>query len=334
MSTPLLRPASTLLLSCALVIVSCSSAPPRTDTVTDVKKEASQLAVAGESYFRQGRYDLALQFFSQALNGYTSVDDVNGALKCTVSIGQVYLATDRVDEAAVMFTRARERARALSTPLFIDSSISLGELYLRKRENQKALEIFQDTLAASGAGAATGPAAAPAQGPPGAAAPPPGTLTPEQRGVLYHDLGVAYKAAGDYSKALESLNRSLQLNLAARLSWQAAADYYMIASVHSKQEDYPAAARNAQAALDLDKKIENSPGIAQDLRALGLIARKRGDGSVAYDYFQRSYLVFSALGMKGEMRKALGDLAETADSLGLTADAQRYRALLAQTGSP
>jgi len=91
--------AGLFLLSCALVITSCSSAPPRSDTVTDVKKEASEAAVAGESYFRQGRYDLALQFFSQALDGYTSVDDVNGALKCSVSIGQVYLATDRVYEA-------------------------------------------------------------------------------------------------------------------------------------------------------------------------------------------------------------------------------------------
>jgi tetratricopeptide (TPR) repeat protein len=297
--------------------------------VTDVKKEASEAAIAGENYFRQGRYDLALQFFSQALNDYTSVDDVNGALKCSVSIGQVYLATDRVDEAAGMFTRARERARALSTPLFIDSSISLGELYLRRDEHQKALEIFQDTLAASGAGAAV-----PTDQPPRGSALPSGALSPEQRGVLYHDIGVAYKAGGEYAKALEALNRSLQLNLGAKLSWQAAADYYMIASVYSKQEDYPAAARNAQAALDLDKKIENSPGIAQDLRALGLIARKRGDGATAYDYFQRSYLVFSTLGMKEETRKTLGDLADTADGLGLTADAQRYRAMLAQTGSP
>jgi tetratricopeptide (TPR) repeat protein len=229
-----------------------------------------------------------------------------------------------------MFTRAGEGAGALSRPLFIDSSISLGELLLKRNEHQKALEIFQDTLAASGAGEASSPAPMPA----GGSAPPPGPLTPEQRGVLYHDLGVAYKAGGEYSKALEALNRSLQLNLGAKLSWQAAGDYYMIASVYSKQENYPAAARSAQSALDLDKKIENSPGIAQDLRALGLIARKRGDGPAAYEYFQRSYLVFSTLDMKGEMRKTLGDLAETADSLGLTADAQRYRSMLAQTGSP
>ena len=331
MRAMLRRSGLAFLAACILAAVSCSSAPPRSDTVTDVKQQAADAAVSGETYFRQGRYDLALQFFSQALSGYTSVDNADGVVCCTISIGQVYLATDRVDEAADMFTRARERARGLSPALFVDSSVSLGELYLRKGDPKGALEIFQEALAtpgvaASPAGAAGGAGAA-------SRTSPGGGLTPEQTGVLNHNIGAAYKASGDLARALEALNRSLRIDLDNKLIYEAAADYYMIASVYSKMEDFPAAVRNAQAALDLDKKIENSPGIAQDLHALGLIARKRGDAASAYDYFQRSYLVFSTLGMKSETKKLLSELAETADGLGMSADAERYRQMLAQTGA-
>jgi tetratricopeptide (TPR) repeat protein len=310
---------------CLLAVVSCSSAPPRSDTVTDVKQQAAAAAVSGEAYFRQGRYELALQFFSEALSGYTSVDNMEGVIRCTISVGQIYLATDRIDEAAGMFTRARERARGLSTALFIDSSVSLGELYLRKGDHAQALEIFQEALVTPGS--AAGAAGTSAKASPG------GGLTPEQTGVLYHNIGAAYKAGGDLAKALEALNTSLRIDLDHKLTWEAAADYYMIASVYSKMEDYPAATRNAQAALDLDKKIENSPGIGQDLHAMGLIAGKQGDKAASYDYFQRSYLVFSTLGMKNDMKKLLSELAETAEGLGMSAEAERYRQMLAQTSA-
>ncbi len=320
--------AAALAAAAALAFFSCSSAPPRSDTVTDVKQQASDDEVSGETYFRQGRYDLALQFFSNALSSNTSVDNATGIVRCSISIGQVYLATGRTDEAFDMFIKAREKARGLSVPLFIDASISLGELYLRKDEPQKALSVFQDALSAGGS-------AAPGSGTAGASqAAGKGPLTTERTGVLYHNIGAAYKGTGDLARALDWLGKALQNDLANKHFLEAAADYYMIASVYSKQGDYAAAERNAQAALDTDKKIENSPGIAQDLRALGLIARKKGDTAGAYDFFQRSYLVFSTLGMKAEMKKSLGELAEVADSLGRTDEARKYRAMLAQTGTP
>lgn len=320
-------------LAAALVLVSCSSAPPRSDTVTDVKNQASDDERSGESYFRQGRYDLALQFFSNALSSNTSVDNVAGIIRCSISIGQVYLATGRTEEAFDMFSRARERARGSSVPLFIDASISLGELYLRKDDPQNALTVFQEALAAGGSAPAAGTGSSASTTAAASQSSAKGPLTSERTGVLYHNIGSAYKGSGDLPAALEWLGKALQIDLANKHFLQVAADYYMIASVYSKQGDYPAAARNAQAALDTDKKIESSPGIAQDLRALGLIARKNGDTAGAYDYFQRSYLVFSTLGMKAEMKRTLGELAETADSLGRTEEAQKYRALLAQTGA-
>jgi len=293
-----------------LAIATCSSAPPKSDTETQVKDQATDAAASGQKYYSQGRYDLALQFFLQALEANASVDNVDGVIKSRISIGQVYLVTGREQAAEDMLTSAKEQARDRSPSLFIDSSIGLAELSLRKNDPQKALAMLQEALSA-----------------------PHGKLTPEQNGVLYHDIGSAWKSAGDMGKALDWLSRSLQNNLTNKLWEAAAADYYMIASVHSKQGDFAGASSNAEQALALDKKVESAPGIAKDLYALGIISSKKGNTVEAYDYYQRAYNAFATLGDKGEIRKCLTNLVSAAESLGRTEDAQTYRQALERTGT-
>lgn len=294
----------------ALALGACSSAPPKSETSTNVKQQAAQAAISGESYFQQGRYDLALQFFTQALDDNASVDEVDGVIRSRISIARVYLAQGDTDAARDMLTRAREQARGVRPPLFVDASISLGELSLRMDDPKEALQILQEALEAGGT-----------------------LMTPVQSGVLYHDMGAAWKNSGDTAKALEWLSRALQGNLAHKLFEQAAADYYMIASVHSKKGDVAAALRNAEAALGLDKQVENSVGIASDLYALGLIESKSGDTAAAYDYFQRAYGVYSSLGARGGIRKSLSALISIAESLGRSEEAQGYRQALDRTGA-
>jgi len=300
-------------LACAAsaLAVSCSSAPPKSDTVTTVKNQAAEAVTFGNAYYRQGRYDLALQFFTQALDYYTSVDNAEGVIQSYNAIGQVYLAMDQFDKAEDIFSQARADSRGAGESLFFATSINLGELYLKKGEPQKALAIFQEALGV-----------------------PAGKLTVEQTGVLYHNLGTAYKNIDDPVKALEYFGKSLEINIAHKLFEETAADYYMIASVHSRQGDFSAAAKNAELALSYDKRIENSQGIAMDLYALGLIANRRKDSEAAYGYFQRSYLVYTTLGMKADMKKALAELIAAADTLGRTAEVESYRKALADLESP
>ncbi len=142
------------------------------------------------------------------------------------------------------------------------------------------------------------------------------------------------RTLGNYAKALEYFDKSLQINTANKLIESAAADYYMIASVYSLQARYEEAVKSAETALSLDKKIESSPGIAQDLYALGLIETRRKDLAAAYDYFQRAYLVFVTLGSKPGMRKALTELIAATDGLGRSTEADGYRKSLADLGTP
>ena len=297
--------------SASLVIVSCSSAPKKSDTVLTVKTQADQEAASGEAYYRQGRYELALQFFTQALSEYTSVDDGEGIIRSYNAIGKAYIALGSLDFAEDIFLRARDRARAESVSLLFDSSINLGELYLAKGDAQAAQTTLLDA----------------------SKVPFPGRRS-AQTALLYHDLGTAEKNLGNSVQALEYFERSLKTNLSNKYFAEAASDYYMIASVYSRDGKYDDALKNASLALSYDKQVESSPGIAKDLYALGLIAAKKGDQGSAFDYFQRSYLVSTTLGFKDDMKKALAGLIAAADALGKTADAEAYRKALADLENP
>jgi tetratricopeptide (TPR) repeat protein len=299
-------------LACALLsIVTCSTSPKQSDTVITVKTQADQAAASGEAYYRQGRYDLALQFFTQALSQYTSVDDGEGIVRSYNSIGKSYIALGSLDMAEDIFLRARDRARAEITSLLFDSSINLGELYLAKGDALAARTILLEA----------------------SAMPYPGR-PPAQSALLYHDLGTAEKNLGDSTKALEYYGLSLKTNLSNRSLAEAASDYYMIASVHSRDGRYDEALKNALLALSYDKQVESSPAIAKDLYALGLITAKKGDHAAAFDYFQRSYFVSTSLGFRDNMKKALAGLVAAADALGRTADAEAYRKSLADMQNP
>jgi tetratricopeptide (TPR) repeat protein len=299
-----------LLAVCLLLVAACSSAPPSSDTVSTMKRQAAQDGSYGEAYLRQGRYELALQFTTLSLNEYTSVDDREGVIRSYNAIGTTYLAMGSLDKAEEVLLRAQGLSRGAGNFLLVVSSISLGELYLAKGDSQKALDVLQEALGL-----------------------PEASRTPAQTAVLYHDIGTAERNLGDPVTALASYSLSLQANLKARRVDMAASDYYMIASVHSQAGRFDEAAKSAALALDLDKQIENSPGIAKDLYALGLIAVKRRDMAAAYDFFQRSYFVNVTLGFRAEMRKALAGLISAADALGMTADAETWRKALTDLGS-
>jgi len=294
----------------ASVLLSCSSAPKQSDTVITVKRQADQDAASGESYYRQGRYPLALQFFSQALSQYTSVDDGEGVVRSYNSVGKCYVALGSFDDAERMFQRAHDRAREDTPSLRFDSSVALAELYLARGDPARAREILMEEQKGDARG-----------------------RSPQQTAQLLHDLGTAEKNLGNSDAALAWLEQSLKINVAGKYLAEAASDYYMIASVHSREGRYDDALASAGRALALDKQVESSPGIAKDLYALGVISAKKGDQQAAFDYLQRAYMVATTLGFRDDMKKALTALVAAADALGRTADAETYRKALADLGT-
>ena len=209
----------------ALVLALLLFGPARRPTGHTVKLQAAQNTASGEGYYRQGRYDLALQFFSKALSQYTSVDDGAGIVRSYNAVGKSYIALGSLDQAEDN-PAAGPREGAVGGPsLLFDSSNNLGELYLAKGMPQKALATLQEA-------------------PAGAA-----SHDPARAALLDHNLGTAEKNLGNTSEALGYFGQSLATNLSNKLISEAASDYYMIASVYSRDGKYDDALANASLAL-------------------------------------------------------------------------------------
>ncbi len=294
-------------LAAAGILASCSTAPKESDRAVDVKNAAADSGRSGDAYYRQGRYDLAMSSYRVSLQDNLSVDSLEGIVQSYNSIARVQMATDRLTEARSTLEEALVIASKLGgEPLFVTNN-NVGELKLRSGDAAGALETFQRLEA----GATK-------------------EIAPERMALVYHNLGSAWKAAGNLDEAMSWLQKSLEINLARKLYEEAAGDFYMISSVHSRQGDLVAARENAEQALENDKRVENSLGIVKDLYVLGLIATKAGEMTSAADWYHRSWLSAAAISSLADARRALEGLVATADALDWAEEAAQYRAELAK----
>jgi tetratricopeptide (TPR) repeat protein len=109
-------------------------------------------------------------------------------------------------------------------------------------------------------------------------------------------IGLAEKENRRFGEAEESLRKALVIHEKGNYLEQAAYDWYVIASVRSVAGDYTGAVEALEAALALDRRAENSWGLAMDWRALGEVYRKAGMTDQAEAAAARSTEILQALG--------------------------------------
>jgi len=291
----------------ALGLAGCSSAPAPSDSVSTVRNQAVENTAFGNGYFKQGRYELALRYYSQALSYNVSIDNREGVVLSYNDVGNVYMAVEQFDMAETTFRKALDLAEGIAPRYAFTTCLNLGKLYLRKADPVKAMEAFDKARAV-----------------------PEKDVDRGDLAVLYHNIGIGWRDQGEFGKASESLAKALEINVALKAYEQQADNWYMMASVASKQGDTQGAMDKAETALQIDKKRENSLGIAKDLAALGTISLKRKDAGAAYGFFQRSYLIYTTLGNKSEMRRLLEQLVPLAEELKKQPETDEYRTRLSE----
>lgn len=292
-------------------LLSCSTAPKGDGIVRETKNLAAENTAYGNSYFDQARYDQALKFFTIALDNNVLVDNEPGIASSYNSLGKVLLYIGDVAGAEKYFLKARAISERISNNALIAQSINnLGEVFLQRGETDTALDYFGKALEV----------------------PVENKEKLPETAVIYHNTATAYRRLEDYQTALDYLDKAIAINTKLKKNAELAANHYLTASIRSKLGDYKQALTDILLALESDKIVENSPGIAKDLSAAAMISEKLDDPDTAYIYRKRAYMIFERLFLYDEIKKLLPDLIDYAAENNLTDDHAEFLGMAGNLG--
>ncbi|MDR1316309.1 MAG: tetratricopeptide repeat protein [Spirochaetales bacterium] len=288
-----------------LVCAACSSvSDAHPGEVFEKRNQAARNLEAGNRYFREARYNEALEFYRLSLDAYTALDETGGRITALNSIGKVFFQAGEDEKALDYYNRALVLARGYGDPVsLLQSANNIGEFELRRGNSGKALEIYRKALEDERLA----------------------DSALVELAVLYHNMGAFLRDTGEYAEALDCVRKAADMNRAEKRFMELAANYYLFSSIYFRQNLLEEAKENALAALDYDRRMENSLGIAQDLLALGSIAQKAGDTGEAHSSYKRAFLAYRVNGHVRGMRNSLEKLIDTSALLNLEEEEKQYR---------
>ncbi len=267
-----------------LLLVGCSSLPDPPDEIRTTRDRAGQYAEFGDSYYRRGEFTQARNFYVLALNLARSVDSQDHSARLHNSIGQTWQAQGQLDEAEGEYRQAERIAiRSGNSRIEADSVNNLGKILIDQGKHGEAISLFEKAIDLLD-----------------------GENEDERReAVIRHNLATALAGVNDLEAARSEFERAREINERLNYRVELASNYYMLASVESRQGNYENAYEKARRALELDRRMENTRGIISDLRALSEISRRMEQRKNALDYLDRAIRVAAGSGNASAERALL-----------------------------
>lgn len=288
-------------LAALAVLASCSSAPKPVAEVVARKNQAAEYSKLGDGFLAKRDYASALRFYEESLRENRAVDNVEGVVISMNSVGRVYLAAGRLDDAEATFREALDYAGPLKNPSFRALALAnLGEALYARGEADAAMEAFQEAVPLSARDERT-------------------------LAVLLHDRAVVYRDRGEWESAESDLRRAAGINQRLKRLAEYGANLYLLGNIAHKKGNTQSALDLLRQALEADRKAENSAGIAADLEALAVLSRGQSAGEDAFHYYRRAFDVFVSLDSAADALRCAEALAGLAAELERPGDVQRYR---------
>jgi tetratricopeptide (TPR) repeat protein len=261
-----------------LVSVSCSTAPKNPGDVYNLRSHAESLLEAANRDAGRGNFDNALLLLDECRRTAILVDDPSLIIRSRLSRGNVLLALGKTDEAFAEWEFAvGEAQRFGSAELLSVSKIyrARGNLVSGKagaqavldEVNRESANIKNDRLYLA---------------------------------FSWQVKGLVLRVLESYGQAEDAVKRSLEIHERDRYLENASYDWYVIASIRSLAGNTTGALEALDTSIALDRRIENSWGLASSWRARGDVYRKAGRHSEADEAYRRALEIYRAMSNENE----------------------------------
>jgi len=256
-----------------LVLISCSTKPKNEGDIYNLRTYAEKGLEAANKEAVQGNYNNAHNLLIEYKRMAILADDSSLITRVCLSMGNVLFAIGKTNEAFAEWEQASQEAQKSKNGELISAGRifkAKGNLLSGKDSAQAVLdEVNKESV----------------------------NLKTDQLYIAFswQVKGLALRALGSFKDAEEAIKRSLAIHEKAKTLENASYDWYTIASIRSLGGNTAGALEALENSIVLDRRIENSWGLAASYRAMGDVYRKAGRENEAHDAYMRAKGIYSAL---------------------------------------
>ena len=253
-----------------LIFISCSTAPKNPGDVYILRSQSEALLDTANKDAGRGDFNNALVLLDKCKQMAILTDDMSLIIRCCLSRGNVLLALGRTDEAIAEWDFAIGEAQRIRN----DELLSASKIF-KARGNlvSNGRTVAQTVL---------------------------NEVDRESKNIrdrLYLAFswqvqGLAYRDLGNYREAENAVKRSLEIHERDRYLENASYDWYVIAYIRSLNNDTTGALAALDESIEIDRRIENSWGLAASWRAKGDVYRKEGNHSKANEAYNIALRIY------------------------------------------
>ena len=263
-----------------LLLAGCSSAPKNPGDIYSLRTQAETHLELGNREADRGNYETGLFMINESKRLSIITDDPGLLIRTSLSRGNVLFSLGMSEEAFVEWNFAGSEAErhglkelaAVSRVHIVRGRLLSGE------PAQALLEELNRELA---------------------------LIKNDKQYIAFTWLVIALtqRELRQYKEAEASVKRSLDIHEKEKSLEQAAYNWFLIGSIRSLSGNYDGAIQALNTAIELDRRIENSWGLASDWRALGDVYIKAGKKTEASSAYMRAAAIQRALGNEAEAER-------------------------------
>jgi tetratricopeptide (TPR) repeat protein len=260
------------------LLADCSSAPKRPAEISTGRKLVETQLESANKEADRGNYEEALIILEEARRLAVSTDNPSLLIQVKRSWGNVLYSLGRKDEAAEVWNSALAEAESAGEK----ELAGVVRIYIARARllaNSAAADEVKSQVSKELGG-----------------------IKSDQLSLAlgWTVIGLAEKESRRWTEAETAIKKALEIHEKGNYLEQAAYDWYLIASIRSRAEQYDSAIEALQTAIGFDRRAENTYGLGTDWRALGDVYKKAGNQAEALAAYRRSADIFRSAGFEQE----------------------------------